>query len=253
MPLELTELPTVGPDSWLGAAGFLAVLAFPDRIDSRDRFVSAAKAHVFRRFGRRFMRCQVAPGLTKIRGLRAEAIESVFAKTGHAIVNRRLPAALMANRMGVEAGLSGFLDVERTNGNELAKLGSLTQAADWCAKLLKADRIHGGWTSDKVIERIWRPTLPVLHLAIVLRSLSAEKYGHSLDLMRLIDEPSPWLPDAVSRAEKFRTLLCDATRVTKRSGAATDVPLFRISDAHQISLAPAKHLVRVENLGAPSR
>ena len=198
---EITELPLGDrPDNdWLAAAGFLAVLAFPDDYKRRDAFVLCAKAYVIK-------------GAIKAKRVSKRAIRTEFRQfperkiwdkgpmplAARIITRHRLPAAQAATGVMNHAAWRNLrFQVELAHGG--VPLSSVNRAS----VAFGAD----GARDTNWIHRVWSPSQPVLHLALALQSVLCEIPGQ--DLWSLIDTPT-WVRAALESAEGLRCTLLPA-------------------------------------------
>lgn len=184
---ETTDLPTKEPAAMLGAIGYLAVLAYPDRSEwnKRDEFVRAAKALLLQiSIKRGYPRRKVPP---EYRRYRSAKTDGVLGKGFRRIYDRRLIAALIAERtlppfqFSIARLLRGLVAGEERRHKSL----EIKSALD--------NRYH----------RIWAESLPVLHLTLVIVD---ELQKQSENPMRLIYNHS-WLVRSLKEAEQLVPLL----------------------------------------------
>jgi len=208
---EVVQVPS-GPLAPLGAAAFLAVLAYPDRCDypKRTRFVDAAKMWLVHR--------AVAAGysrklvMAKSRYDERE-IHRGFDPALKRIEARRLPAAAMSADI-LKLGLMK-LAFER---QPVMLDGKLTE---WIERRLafkvpsvnKLIELNLSDNTDHAFERVWCESKPVLHLSTAFLLYEPHLYQDSssprglrriwIDPLKLISRPD-WLSPVLERAESFR-------------------------------------------------
>jgi hypothetical protein len=226
MPRETTPIPTTSPGC-LGAAAFLAVLAYPSDLRGRDRVVRAIRALVIRPYRAQMERAgQMTERARALLVSRRERDESTLATTWSRIATRRLPAlkiyagtinpdAPVAYRQAEVDGYSpsvafvrygqAFAVVpvlprpDRADGKSRARKATISAFADLVATEL-------GWSRPNVLRRVWTETLPVLHLAWSLRSTLSKLYPHGgFDPREFVLRADEWLEDSLLNAERIRS------------------------------------------------
>jgi hypothetical protein len=193
--METTQLPVSGHDAWLGAAGYLAIVAYPGDLSARDRFVDAAKAWMIRKHAPKLLRASdVTPMVRWLRAIRADGAYNRLAMASKRIETRRMPAAHMARSM-LFASVSAR---DRVSINGLAGGYALPDRAN-------------------IITRVWGETKPVLHLALALL-VARERLGvdgvEVPNIGEMIALGARWLPEATAQSEVWR---CTLPRALRRS------------------------------------
>lgn len=182
---EITAIPTEGKAAHLGAIGYLAVLAYPNRSEwrMRDQFVEACKALLLGiAIKRGLPPSEVYP---RFRKLRDREIHSRVQHGSDRIYDRRLVAAVLAGRM--------MLDLKRPM--RISRLvQSLVGMPPSSVKMDLKSQV------DNRLHRLWAESLPVLHLALVVARRLQE---NSDNLMRLVYQPA-WVSPAIENAELLR-------------------------------------------------
>ena len=236
---ETTAIPVTGVEAHLGAMAYFAVLAYPTREEwpKRDEFVETAKALLSKKYiARGGDRRKI---LRKYSGMKNEKIDGTLSRAFYRIQALRLPAAQMAywkiihnTRFGpfirgthstvlkFKAPQEGewaitfaeeYPSWEPTSLNECAKLMAFqleNARRDWkwhnhrdVAPLAQNPNITFEPASKNVLHRVWKATMPVLHLAMAFPKRQEEP-----DVIRLIHDPS-WLPSTLRYAEEIRSVL----------------------------------------------
>ena len=211
---ETSVIPIDGPWARIGAARYLAVVAYPLQNDwpKRDRFVEAA-----------------AHWLDRVRGvggrqMRETRIDGAFNKAFHLLQTRRLPAARAARWISLMQMLT------RSPWRELWKDGKvprvpgpnrmalryfreterLEQNQEFAGLMrYRSDRKRNSKPKSKpnltnILRRVWKETMPVLHLAVAfVETAPGEISGQAHRLEYHILNPH-WLIPALARAESLR-------------------------------------------------
>jgi GNAT superfamily N-acetyltransferase len=186
---EQTAVPVGGDlaQAQMGAAMYLAVLAYPAHSEwpKRDEFIEAVKALLVKRARRRGYPRKLINH--KYRRFKNEHIDGILNRAFRRISRRRLPAGQMAFWI-----ICGAMS-KRTNI-------TLNKLSYWWAT-----RVWPGFPDAEAADvkrRVWRETLPVLHLVMVFpRGLILNGDG-----LGLILNPS-CLPGALRTAQYWRHLL----------------------------------------------
>lgn len=139
MPRELTLLP-VATAPHLSAIGYLAVLAYPDDLRKRDRLVAAGRAWLAS-LNPRAARSRSGPAMRK------RDVDRALDHAARLILDRRRWAAAELNQ-----------ELLRFPKREPKRGRSLRLAAFY-------KRAHKAGDRDSAYNRIWKESLPVLHLA----------------------------------------------------------------------------------------
>jgi len=236
---EVTSIPVTGVGAHVGAMAYFAVLAYPNRDgwSKRDKLVDAlkawlSKAYIAKGGDRRKI-------LRKYKRLKNEAIEGTLSLAFYRIQALRLPAARMAYWKLIHGQIVGSV-VKGTRSTVLRLRApkesewankfaeeypsweptSLNECARLMAFELENARRAWGWhdhkdaaplsqnpditiesASKNVLKRVWKATMPVLHLAMAF----PKKQEHP-DILGLIHDPS-WLPSTLRYAEGLRRML----------------------------------------------
>ena len=189
MPVETTYLPTEGALGQIGAARFLAVMAYPNKVKRRDRFIESVIDLIQREAAQ------------EIAG-RPRDINRHILRAEHEI-KKRLPAAGLARRHLLRMG-----NVILTTTDQPVP----TATTHHFARVTTGDEAAGHFYRD-----IWTPAKPVLHLMIAFENnapgfMPEDGYGTA----DLIARPG-WLHPALENAEALRGLIaaCDAIEVSE--------------------------------------
>ena len=161
----------------MGAAMYLAILAYPVLSDRRDDFVKAVKGWMLK--GAIEAGCPKGRVKDVYRKMRPREIKSVMNHAFWRIDARRDPAARIAKGIITSRAFRGRL------GNLLPR--TVRQA-------LGAKSAADTEVIANAMHRVWGESLRVLHLAA---ALPADRTGWSL-----ISDPS-WVADSLGMAEKF--------------------------------------------------
>lgn len=197
MPRETTYLPVSGDDAFLGAAGYFAVLAYPDDLDRRDRFVAAVKALVFKysmngQLKRRIIKREDILAFSKERELNA-AINHAL----NIIMKKRMPAWHIA----LHSMMNHAAPVRMADGSKFSINKMIEQ------KFPESDLGSGDMVNRiKGYNRYWSPSKSVVHLMFGLQNHFPETGDnfHVDGLFLKLD----WVPEAIENAENVRKTLC---------------------------------------------
>lgn len=178
-------IPVRGLAARLGAAAYLAWLAYPGEAEAARRraFVEAWRALIVKAAVR-----QGFPRVKVLRRLRGQTLKEINRKIRHGvtrIVFYRWPAAVMAEFVMIGAPITQAVRLKIAKGGRL--------------------RFDARANASNVFARVWRPSLPVIHLALALREVCKAR-GARFDAAELVRRPD-WLPGAIDDAERFRILL----------------------------------------------
>lgn len=210
--IERTVIPTSGCEAHLGAAAYLAVLAYPSKgeWDKRTAFVEAWKACLLKKYANNFpIRSHKRYTIyAKYRKLPNQKINNVINNGVNRIATRRFtadricreqiylsPSAIrtMAQALGMVFG-ARHADVRHPKGNIRAVQGR------------EAAR-HGGdarFPTAREKSRIWAESKPVLHLAMALTEECLRRDG--FDPFGLVNSPD-WVGPAIARAGEISRML----------------------------------------------
>ena len=172
MPAETTYLPTQGDAAPLGVMTYLAVLAYPDDWDKRDRFTELFKAWL----------------TIDCTGARPAPIPN---------------ASLLGN------GLFR-IRVRRIYAAEIAHMvmsDSSEKKLSVAAALRHFATIHKREDESFILRHIWGESKPVLHLALALKPVIEERrmYTNGTNLQKpILVYDTDWLPYAIRQAENWR-------------------------------------------------
>lgn len=208
-PRETTQIPITYPESTLGAAAFIAVVAYPNHLGRRDDFLDAVKAWAIK--GAKASGKDVPP--SRFASIRNRSYIATWDKT-HKLVWKRFDAIYAS---GLHPFIPGLL-----NG------GTLVQA-----ERVMQHQLRHNWAGH-FIREIWSPSKPVLHLAIALRNFTLQADTHDtrpkqyFSIEWCLHHADQWLVQAISSAEVWRKALCQH-QYFKR---------LRIQSANTIQLVP---------------
>ena len=249
MPLETVHLPSDEHYPQRTAAAFLSIVAYPSNLNKRRRFELAAGSSVLRRRALDNHEWAttpqtVTPGLLL---MNPQKVDKTLDDCGLKIITRRLPAAQMAGTIMADDATKQFDPEKLANAFRKVLGGKISKAvlkirvgieqydpetegivlrqrpptvnalAEFTAQTLNraptgwAKRKAKGWTRENVISRIWTPTKPVLHLALVLWGVIDSKFGGRAANMRELLE-GDWVPNAVRCAEAARLVIAESDR-----------------------------------------
>ena len=203
---EVVQVP-LGPLAKLGAAAFLAVLAYPAPCDypKRTRFVEATKKCLLHRaVAAGYSRKRVLP---KYRGYRRERIDRTFNPALVRIEGRRLPAAGIARHILLETWI-------KTSARPLPILRTIRVSTvnDLISRICPVGSIYDN--RPHLFERVWSESKPVLHLAMAFLGHEPRLYQEErpspsglrriwIDPVKLICRPD-WLDPVLKSAEVLR-------------------------------------------------
>lgn len=202
---EVYYLPLTDPP-YLAAARYLALLVYPDIDDNhyRDELVQSFGAAT--EFG--FVSLRQNLKTAERPRLRRRDVDARLAKAERVINQKRLPAAHAALKIcltKLTAGTALQITAE-TRRTEIAKF------------LAEETGIK------KAYDQVWTPTLPVMHLAIILHSsLQATRCA----LLDLVHDPA-WVEKAVQTAEGMRIVLLDTEIVCKPKNRFQKLPQVQL-------------------------
>lgn len=214
MAQETTAIPVRGPLAEIGAAAYIAVLAYPESHAKRDEFIEAAKSFLIRYH---------VPGLLRTRTHDPAIASRARRLMPHKQVDRVFKAADRRLRLRLAAGIIAQLTVLHLS----ARGGAIVGAPDLSTLPVSQVKLraivgralagvaHGGWRQSDVDARAWKPSLRVLHLALPLvvrhAALVTASQGWAArgdwSITGLLTCPVEWLPGAVADAESWREYL----------------------------------------------
>jgi len=192
---EITIIPTKGGEAWIGAAMYLAILAYPGQdereLTRRDRFLEACESFI------------------RTRKDRTGVIQKVF----YRIQSRRLPAAAMARWIWLvdfccqARGQPGYVVSENLR---VPKVRAMAREHIRVHQMLKKEQPNhllryfkeGCPSVTSVVNRVWSQSKSVLHLSsafvecAIIPTPNRSFYGHLLN--------PEWVPRAVSSSEAWR-------------------------------------------------
>jgi hypothetical protein len=207
-PAEKTEIRIDGPWRHLAAIIYFAVLAYPSDQEwrKRDLFVQAYKAKLCKHYIRKHPgeRATIFPSY---RGFKNEHMDGILNRAIYRIRCWRLLAAKLASEKIIHGQWVGRFQIRVIDPEDsIWQPRSMRAMHDRGAKLLNAGRWENhrpekefGWTINNVRSRIWKSSLPVLHLAL---SFPAARLVED-DPLLLINQPS-WVKDSLVYAELLR-------------------------------------------------
>lgn len=188
---EITRIPVVGPRAMLGAMAYLAVVAYPEDNDKRKAFILGCGAWLARLHLREGDRGPLPANLpAEIKEYPTRRIwETGPLRNGVRRLQKCGQAAEVALHLMLPAGF----------GNKHRGITAVLKI------------VGGDVAGDvpKVRKSIWRPSRPVLHLAIALNG-AGRGIGSDDRLHDLIIHPD-WLPAALKAAELLRRQFDAAT------------------------------------------
>ena len=196
MPRETTCLPVFGDDAFLGAAGYFAVLAYPDDLDRRDRFVAAVKALVFKyamkgQLKRRIIKREDILAFSKERELNA-AINHAL----NIIMKKRMPAW----HITLHSMMNHAVPVTMADGSKFS-INKMIRS-----HFPDSDISAEPHNKDNAYKRVWVPSKSVVHLMFGLQNHFPET-GDDFHVDDLFLKPD-WVPEAIENAENVRKTLC---------------------------------------------
>ena len=219
---EIFGIPVDPPNAIFGVLWYFALLAYPDRSESKDRENFSKALHSWRCKNARadISYWQQLP--PEIRGLTNKSIGGKLHMGLRRIVKRLLAGSIALSLYVKDRPLPGFNPTTRDGtGVVLASdgPGTVTEALQEFLKLdmeetgKRYDRYEPGVIERDVVENrrneVWTKALPVLHLAVTLYVWLCSfpsKVPWWARLYRLIHDPR-WLRDALVYAEDWRVLL----------------------------------------------
>jgi hypothetical protein len=214
---EVVTVPTLHSDApdWLGAIVYLAVLAYPDDVPQRDKFVFAAKALILRDY------VDLGGDSAKVRAAFRKIVFETPSRdiydggrirlAWRRIVRRRLPAADVASRAVIASVPNSPFEFVFDG---VPVRGGVTAA-------IRGISARDGREQNDVMKRIWSESKPVLHLALALRNV-LDEMGRAVSAHELLRSPA-WVREAVKDSENALMLLdyagvglsaADAIRIT---------------------------------------
>jgi len=237
--VERTAIPVDGPEAHLGAAAFMAVLAYPMRGERQKRiaFIEAWKGALSKHYLSRLPWRSPDRGkiLNKYRNMPNQQINNTINRGVYRIAARRFVAARLASEkimyshfadatgvMTSGASLLGFAVTSAIQKNMIAVAGGFVEQAAKVrltritkppnsirsAVSREAERKKkwgaAGSGAASIMSREWSETRPVLHLALALGEVCLDRGG--FDPLDLVHRPE-WLHSALRNAEMMRVTL----------------------------------------------
>lgn len=183
-------IPVDGLAARLGAAAYLAWLAYPGAGEAARRraFVEAWRALM--------IKAALAQGYERGRVKRGEHARQILGLTLKEI-NRRL-------RRGIKR--IARVRLRAATAARLVMVGlPVTHAVKTKVTRNGSVRFDSKESASNAFARVWRPSLPAIHLALALRSVCMER-GRRFEPNELVRRPD-WLPAAIEESERLRVLL----------------------------------------------
>lgn len=232
--LEKIYIPTRGDFACMGAAAYLAMLAYPMEYAKRDKFIEAVKASLFKGWRdaapdaaeRTRRRKEIGPTYTAFKN---EHLLGIFNATFARILKRLRPAREIAENFGLRFGIVETANAFARHSPRAASERSIKTvdlnieikfpfgAAEWSAAFEVGDRMYEEQIRKRPdatrfprdpcnVVRIFRESKPVLHLAMALPLDHDDKNHPVFDqrvLWKRICKPD-WLEKSLDRAEFHR-------------------------------------------------
>ncbi|MBI2254731.1 MAG: hypothetical protein HYU58_08945 [Proteobacteria bacterium] len=189
------------------AAIFMTLLAYPQYQNDERRLDRATTAvcHMFLRSNPE----RDARWLTEVSAMWAHIFPTFNVDSELKGFFRKLNDRMHAARIAI----SFLQEIELGHLPKLPKAMKRLSLNEWANVDLAPDRPAGGDETGNLETRIWRPSLPVLHLAIAVQKIlaSADNHGNSLNLLHFFLEEE-LLQQAIDEAEVFARELQKVTR-----------------------------------------
>jgi len=204
---------------------YLAVLAYPGSEKTahahRDRLIDAIcdwitgwkrRQHRYQRVSARRAATTTDTWIRRRQSLKNDAVFRALNRAEKIIIERRLTAARLAEHL---AGIFAARAFDQPNSRfRLRVLGpqSLTRAMDYLAGQTRTGDASTLW-------RIWRESLPVLHLACAFDKCQPKRrVGDRPDLIiRCVRDHQLWLADAIRSSENRALMLPLYTNFSARA------------------------------------
>lgn len=215
--VEETELPLTDPPI-LAAAGYIAILAYPDNAESRDELVAAIMAYMAKG-AKKFHGDTRTPD--EWRKMPARSMRSRMRKAQNIIWFERFPALLAANEV---------LLTRMTKGRSIQFHGH--------AKILSACEKFAPYSQQKshFYERAWLPSKQIFHLiSPFYRYWTDQLGGRRLALARFVSRDPGWVVSAVSDAEKLEKVYVEFGLIREPTGALAKRPQVHVTLSEPIS------------------
>lgn len=192
MPIEKTILPYDEHLPHLAAAMYLAVIFYPHNLKKRTDFVSACQSWWIKGESGRFPKNQVIVD----RLLRFSESRKIWCEFNRA--NQILKKRMLADHAAMLYMMNSSIPV-KIKGREFSIRRYLVELLH--SKYNKSDPKQ---TIDNAYARVWKDSIPILHLLAGLRlSLAESQTKKEFDLIDLLQHPH-WVKDAAEKAESNR-------------------------------------------------
>lgn len=203
MACEETDIPTHKKWQGLGAAAYLAVLAYPEDKSKRDTFINAYKAWVCKLITNGQLKRRLIYKEEILKFSTTRKIESQFNRIINIISDKRAVALEIALLSLFQENFKKRINLNLPNGKKF----SIKQYLDLHYPS------HGNSTDShsahNAHKRIWLTSKPVIHLALAL-DYELKKTNRLNNLEDLLLDPS-WLPGALKNSEIFRKMFCSSS------------------------------------------
>jgi len=217
---EVTAIPVGPADGFYGAMAFFAVLTYPGTDSAshsrRDRLIEAMQDWIsgwkkgrlgFRRITTQRLNRVVEAGIRRRQSMKNDAVFRLLNRAERIVVERRLLAAQIAEHL---AGLSLSRELERGRSRLRIRISgpqSLTSAIEHLAA-------QTATTDTSTLWRLWRESLPVLHLACAFYFLQPKQQDNDRQgvILRCVRDHHLWLVETLRSAEGRAPMLPCYTR-----------------------------------------
>lgn len=224
MSKKIVNIPTTGDLAFIGAAAYLAVIAYPDNDQRKTDFVNACKAWLFIQLGKGRMPKSITKP-TILRFSKTRAIQAEFSRVIKRIEHKRMPSLFLAKCMLIKQVRQVSVKKDdrpntRKESRKFAKPITLVMKDGkpltinrWLQANYPSTTISKG-EKGKIIRddaefraknfhaREWKESKPVLHLMWALENY-LERTGKMLIIEDLLWDAS-WVAETVSEAEGMR-------------------------------------------------
>lgn len=202
------QIVSAGDEAWLGAAAFLAVLAYPGTSEAenrkKDRFVEACRDYLtwfyasgqgMRRVTQQRAQAAENPWIRRRSTLKRHEVERALGGAEQRIRQRRFACAQIAMSL---MALDVEHELERKGLRVLGPRSRSAMLTRWAAKIGRAEE------DISTMKRHWNETLPVLHLAVAFYANWCERAEGQPDIVvSSFRWPHTWLQATLETAEHY--------------------------------------------------
>ena len=186
----------------MGAAAYLAVVAYPDRVEwgKRDDFIEAVKSFLLK--GSISQGCPRRWVKEKYRSFPNRRIDQTLDKAFRIIVRSRLPAGMIANWLMMDGAR---FEVPLLAGKPAIPMvlrapNSVSRGMKAVLELVKKRDNRRNLAEDAALSnlyhRVWKTSLPVLHLVVPITG----RFRELSDPVKLVLDPS-WVENSIRSSQ----------------------------------------------------